>query len=148
MLTKTETTDERGSEQNDPAPETIEETSEQLVDAPGNEPSAELISDVLDFLTTEIHCTAREKGWWEDKRKPSECIALAHSELSEALEALRHGNPPDDKLPEFSGAEAELADTIIRILDMAGAYGWNVADALVAKMQFNRGRTYKHGKQF
>jgi NTP pyrophosphatase (non-canonical NTP hydrolase) len=148
MLTTTEKTNERGSEQDDSTPETIENASQQLVDAPGNEPSPALIEDVLDYLTTEIHCTAQEKGWWEDGRKPSECIALAHSELSEALEALRHGNPADDKIPQFSGAEAELADTIIRILDMAGAFGWNVAGALVAKMQFNRGRTYKHGKQF
>jgi len=148
MLTTTEKTNERGSEQDDSAPETITQTSQQLVDAPGHEPSQSLIEDVLDYLTTEIHRTAQQKGWWEDGRKPSECIALAHSELSEALEALRHGNPPDDKIPQFSGAEAELADTIIRILDMAGAFGWNVAGALVAKMQFNRGRTYKHGKQF
>ena len=148
MLTTTEKTNERGSAQDDSTPETIENTSQQLVDAPGNEPSPALIEDVLDYLTTEIHRTAQEKGWWEDGRKPSECIALAHSELSEALEALRHGNPPDDKITQFSGAEAELADTIIRILDMAGAFGWNVAGALVAKMQYNRGRTYKHGKQF
>ena len=148
MLTTTEKTNEPGSEQDDSTPETIENTSQQLVDAPGNEPSPALIEDVLNYLTTEIHCTAQEKGWWEDGRKPSECIALAHSELSEALEALRHGNPPDDKITQFSGAEAELADTIIRILDMAGAFGWNVAGALVAKMQYNRGRTYKHGKQF
>lgn len=107
-----------------------------------------MMATALSCLTQQIHSTAVEKGWWEDGRKPSECIALAHSELSEALEALRHGNPPDDKIPQFSGAEAELADTIIRILDMAGAFGWDVAGALVAKMEYNKGRSYKHGKAF
>ena len=71
-----------------------------------------------------------------------------HSELSEALEALRHGNPPDDKIPQHSGAAAELGDTIIRIMDLAGKRGWNVAQAMIDKMAFNAKRAYKHGKNF
>ena len=74
-----------------------------------------------------------------------EKIALMHSELSECLEGLRHGNPPDDKCPEFSSAEVELADTIIRIFDLAERRGWNVADALFAKTLYNRSRPHKHG---
>jgi NTP pyrophosphatase (non-canonical NTP hydrolase) len=97
-----------------------------------------------------IHAWAKRKGFWEDgqDRNDGEMIALMHSELSEALEAIRHGNPPDDKLPEFSGVEAELADVIIRIMDTASARGWRVAEALVAKMAYNEGRPYKHGKRF
>ncbi len=71
-----------------------------------------------------------------------------HSELSEALEAMRHGNPPDDKIPEFSGVEAELADAVIRIFDYAGARGLRLGEAIVAKAQFNKSRPPKHGKQF
>ena len=92
-----------------------------------------------------IHETACEKGWWDDDRSDGELLALIHSEVSEALEALRNGNPPDDKIPEFSGAEAELADVIIRIMDMAEARKWRVGEALIAKMQYNEGREYKHG---
>lgn len=92
-----------------------------------------------------IHATAVEKGWWDTERNDGECIALMHSELSEALEAIRHGNPPDDKISEFNGAEAELADCIIRIMDMAPARGWRIAEAIVAKMEYNAGRAYKHG---
>jgi type II secretory ATPase GspE/PulE/Tfp pilus assembly ATPase PilB-like protein len=36
-------------------------------------------------------------------------------------------------------------ESIIRLLDMAGARGWRLAEALDAKMEFNRGRPYRHG---
>lgn len=96
-------------------------------------------------LAKECHETAISKGWWNQDRTNSELIALIHSELSECLEALRHGNPPDDKIPEFNGAIAELADTCIRIFDMAESNGWDIEGAIIAKMEMNKTRAYKHG---
>jgi NTP pyrophosphatase (non-canonical NTP hydrolase)/cell division protein FtsB len=114
----------------------------------------------------EVHEWAQGKGWWQERGDlwkvagrhvdskfqnftksviQSSLIALIHSELSEALEAIRHGNPPDDKIPEFTGLEAELADTVIRIHDMAGAYKLRVGEAIEAKMAFNHTREHKHG---
>ena len=93
----------------------------------------------------QVHNTAKDKGWWDVERNGAEMICLMHSELSEALEALRHGNPPDSHIPEFLGTEAELADVVIRIMDYAKARSLKIAEAIEAKMAYNDNRSYKHG---
>jgi NTP pyrophosphatase (non-canonical NTP hydrolase) len=92
-----------------------------------------------------VHQVAVDKGWWDHERNDGEMIALMHSELSEALEYLRHDNPPSDHIGAHSGAAEEMADCVIRIMDMGLARGWNVADAIIDKIRFNAEREYKHG---
>ena len=94
-----------------------------------------------------VHSTAVEKGWWDKERNDSEAMMLMVTEIAEACEAERIGNPPDDKIPEFNGVESELADVIIRIMDFAKGRDYKVAEALIAKIEFNKTREKKHGNK-
>jgi NTP pyrophosphatase (non-canonical NTP hydrolase) len=87
-------------------------------------------------------------GWWHNKdgspvkANPyafSNKLCLIHSEISEAMEADRKGLM-DDKIPHRRGAEVELADAVIRIFDLAGAYGMDLGSAIAEKMAFNESR--------
>jgi len=98
-----------------------------------------------------VHKNSREKGFWDNERNDGEALMLMVSELSEALEALRQ--PDSDvatsaKIEGFMPVEEELADVIIRVMDYCVGRELRVAEALIAKKNYNATREHKHGKQF
>lgn len=63
-------------------------------------------------------------------------IALAHSELSEALEGVRK-DLMDDHLPQHKMEAVEYADAIIRILDLAAHRGYDIGAVIFDKLAYN-----------
>lgn len=99
-------------------------------------------------VARDVHKTNVEKGFWDKPRNEGEILMLIVSELAEGLENIRHGKTPDDKIPQFKGIEAELADALIRIMDYGHGFGYDVIGALVAKRAYNKTRPFMHGKKF
>jgi NTP pyrophosphatase (non-canonical NTP hydrolase) len=128
-----------------------------LIDRPYNRKvNCARISSIQEFLTTIVmayvwdvgnlvdlcYGIAKSKGWWDTERNDGEMVALMHSELSEALEALRSSNGKKDHVGE------ELVDCCIRIFDYCGGRDITFTRCLAEKIVKNLGRPYKHGKKF
>lgn len=106
------------------------------------------------------YMTSLNSGWWKNQSPTNPLafatkIALIHSEISEAMEAGRK-NLMDDHLPHRSGVEVELADAVIRIMDLAGAMDFDLESTILEKLEYNKhradhkpeARAAANGKQF
>ncbi len=123
-------------------------------------------------LQKAIYENAKAKGFYEDPFNIPEKLALIHSEVSEALEDFRISKYPtvgwaegwyehsgvdkfetsereevSGKLNKPIGFASELADVVIRVLDLAGALDIDMQRAIEEKMAYNATRPHRHGNK-
>lgn len=126
-------------------------------------------------IASHIHNINIQNGFWpqnkKERNKP-ELLMLIVSELAEALEALRenhytslskeeldsfyksHGKLSIDEFKQFfsthikNSFEDEIADSIIRLLDLTEGLGIDIEKHIVLKASYNSLRGPKHGKEF
>lgn len=115
---------------------------------------------VLDYLARECHDNAVKHGfydgylrledylirnehldWAEDYRRSFilEQLAKVDSEVGESVAVVQ-------KSRDYSGLAEELADIVIRVFDLAAFANFDFGKAIIAKMEKNVDRPYKHGK--
>lgn len=106
----------------------------------------------LNKLRDKCFNVAASKGWHDSEVDVDfgTRIALIHSELSEALEEYRDGCDYNevyykDGKEKPEGIPVELADILIRILDLCGKYDIDIQKAVKIKMKYNKTRPYRHG---
>lgn len=113
----------------------------------------------LNELAHKIHVNSVKKGFWTDEVPVGwELMAkllLINSEVAEALEELRNHPLSEYPMPGYlcdvitgkpEGFSVELADALIRTLDLMYECGIDIDEVVKAKMEFNATRPYKHGK--
>lgn len=131
----------------------------------------QLSSTSLNAMRDKVHQLAEEKGWHEnfdlivkgtkfdkdyaDTAKVMHvagCLANIHGEVSEALECLRTDGMDDISLVDApangikpEGFAIELADVLIRVLDLCGLLEIDIDEAVRVKHEYNKTRPYRHG---
>jgi len=127
---------------------------------------------MINKLSEQIHENAKSKGFYDSPKNIGEMLCLIHSEVSEALEADRKNHFADnhflqemiaenytweDSSMSFKSCfestikntfEDELADIMIRVMDLAGYKGIDLEFHIAQKMKYNEQRKHKHGKKY
>ena len=121
---------------------------------------------MINKLSEEIHANAKNKGFFDTEKNIGEMLCLIHSEVSEALEADRKDRHTKANIFVVNGwtsdgdfthsfkqnvkdtFEDELADVMIRVMDLAAFKGINLEEHIKAKMRYNAMREHKHGKKY
>lgn len=122
----------------------------------------------LNEISKQVYEANKLKGFDVKKENLGQTLCLIHSEISEALEAIRHDKKASlmafdyreedretdlDFQSDFTALikdtfEDEIADTFIRLMDLVGALEIDIDRHIELKRKFNSLREYKHGKAF
>lgn len=125
----------------------------------------------LNQISNQVYEANKQKGFDVKQENIGQTLCLIHSEISEALEAIRkdrHANL--SRMNFILGDEAvrseevhfkskfqlyikdtfedEIADTFIRLMDLVGALNIDIDKHIELKLRYNSMREFKHGKAF
>lgn len=99
----------------------------------------EQLTENINNLRNYIFQKNVDAGWHDKPRQTGTMLMLIVSEIAEAMEGDRKGLM-DDHLPHRSMMEVELADAVIRILDLAGKENLDLSGAIREKLIYNQTR--------
>jgi len=86
---------------------------------------------------TEIKAWRETKGFVTNRENMLEKLMLVVTECAEAAEDVRHAR--------WDHFGEEIADTIIRLLDICGTLGIDIDAEVARKMTINLQRPFRHG---
>jgi NTP pyrophosphatase (non-canonical NTP hydrolase) len=106
----------------------------------------------LNDLAATIRAVSASKGFAPPSTNNiNEKLLLVISEICEAQNELRDGR----ELTEIyqvegkpEGFPIEIADAIIRLLDITYSLNINISDAIELKIKYNNSRPHQHGRKF
>lgn len=131
----------------------------------------QLLCEGLNSSAQIIFQNNKAKGFWDKERNVGELLMLITSELGEAMEAHRKGKFAKLERLEFKLSqnselayekhfsakfemhvkdtfEDEIADAVIRLLDLSAGLGIDLEKHINAKVNFNKTRERLHGKLY
>ena len=97
-----------------------------------------MLDEGLNVKMRQVREMANAKGFSADPARIWEMLALIHTEVSEATDAYKKGQPLEQ-------VGEELIDAVIRILHLLSALGLDAEQLFEHKMEINWSRPHKYG---
>jgi len=118
------------------------------------------LGNKINDLADKIYEISEDKGFWSIEDVSDFAIvpiklALIGDEVSEALKVHRdeYEGVESAKLNYMTAEQEqefteELADIVIRTLDLAGGLGLDIGNSITNKIKKNKKRPHRHGKRY